>query len=293
MQRHRAATTRTRRAGAVPRDELIAQIGAEVARFQEDSGAFDDLAARVLALDRRDLSCMTLLLFGGSASVDHLATALQAPRLAVSATVARLQLAGYARRRPQGRSSVIELTGHARDWIARIWAPLGEEGQQLLREYSARDLSMMRDFLVRARAVQERHLAMLRVWLERGESGRGPHLRGGLAPAALRRVQVFVEASLDRPIHLRQLAGRAGLSLHHFARAFRATTGTTPRAFVEERRFERARRLVGEGEHSLAEIATKCGFGTQSRLTTVFRRRSGVTPARYRRSLRAASRDNS
>jgi transcriptional regulator GlxA family with amidase domain len=42
-------------------------------------------------------------------------------------------------------------------------------------------------------------------------------------------------------------------------------TGT--RAFVEERRIERARQLINESQHSLADIAVECGFGTQSRLT--------------------------
>ena len=42
-------------------------------------------------------------------------------------------------------------------------------------------------------------------------------------------------------------------------------TGT--RAFVEERRIERARQMINESQHSLADIAVECGFGTQSRLT--------------------------
>jgi hypothetical protein len=54
------------------RDEFVALIGIEVVRFQEESAAFDDVAAKILALDRGDLPCMTVLLFGGPASVDQL-----------------------------------------------------------------------------------------------------------------------------------------------------------------------------------------------------------------------------
>ncbi|HEY8550394.1 MAG TPA: AraC family transcriptional regulator, partial [Vicinamibacterales bacterium] len=109
------------------------------------------------------------------------------------------------------------------------------------------------------------------------------HLRGGLAPAALRRVQLFVEANLGRPIRLADLAARAGLSPYHFARAFRTSTGTTPRAYVEARRVERAKQLLKEGELPIAAIAVETGFGTQSRFTTIFRRLTGFTPAAYRR----------
>ena len=189
---------------------MIAQLGSEVAQFQEESGAFDEVAAQVLALDRRDLPCMTMLLFGGPATVDRLAGALQASRLSVSSTVGRLQLAGYARRRPGGRAAVVELTEHAREWIERIWAPLGDEGARLMADYSTRDLATMLGFMRRACDVQERHLRTLRAWLQHPLSRRRLHLRGGLAPAALRRVEVFVEANLERPIHLPDLAARAG-----------------------------------------------------------------------------------
>jgi len=143
---------------------------------------------------------------------------------------------------------------------------------------------MLSSFLIRARAVQERQARRLRRWLALPSSpARRTHLRGGLSPAALRRVQLFVEANLGRTIHLGDLAGRAGLSLHHFARAFKLTAGMTPRAFVEQRRLERARHLIEQSQQSLADIAVHTGFGTQSRLTTTFKRRTGFTPGEYRR----------
>lgn len=269
------------------RERFIQQIGAEVVRFQDGSTTFDNLAATILGLDRHDLPVMTMLLFGGPASVTTLAAALREPRSAVIATTDRLQLAGYARRRP-GREEVhIELTEHARQWITRIWEPLRVEGGELLATYSTRQLAMMGAFMRRVCEVQERHARRLRRWLLLPSSGaRRAHLRGGLSPAGLRRVQLFVEANLDRPVHLRDLADRAGLSLHHFARAFRTSAGTTPRAFVEHRRVERAKQLLHESPRSLAEIAVECGFGTQSRLTATFKRRTGFTPAEYRRGSR-------
>lgn len=278
---------RRRRTDAPARDEFVELIGTEVVRFQEESAAFDDIAARILALDRGDLPCMTMLLFGGAASVDQLTAALRVRRSAVTATIERLQLAGYARRRPDGpgrNEARVELTEHARQWIERIWEPLREEGGRLLRGYSTDDLALMGTFLVRAREVQERQARRLRKWLDLPTSpARKSHLRGGLSPAALRRVQLFVEANLERPIHLDDLARRAELSLYHFARAFKLSAGMTPRAFVEQRRIERARQLLNQSPHSLAEIAVASGFGTQSRLTTTFKRQTGFTPAQYRR----------
>jgi AraC-like DNA-binding protein len=58
----------------------------------------------------------------------------------------------------------------------------------------------------------------------------------------------------------------------------------TPRAFVEQRRLERAKLLLIESTQSLAHVAMASGFVTQSRLTSTFKRRTSFTPGEYRRA---------
>src|SRR6266550_5734945 len=166
MKESSTLVRRGQQAGALSRHQLVELIGSQVVGFQEESAAFDDVAAQILALHRSDLACMTMLLFGGAASVDQLTAALHVRRGAITATVERLQLAGYARRRRDVDVARIELTEHARRWIERIWEPLREEGGRLLGAYSTRDLAVMSTFMVRAREVQERQVRRLRKWLE-------------------------------------------------------------------------------------------------------------------------------
>jgi AraC family transcriptional regulator len=274
---------KTTRDGKPVRASLIQSIGRTVSEFQESSYAFDDVAAEILALDRRDLSCMTALLFGGPASAEELAAALHMQRGIVNTTLERLQLAGYARFSP-GNGKRIELTEHARSWIERIWAPVRADGNRLLEAYPVQQLTVFATFLRQACDVLEAQTRQLRTWLEAPSSeARRPHLRGGLSPAALRRVQLFVEANLGRTIHLHDLAARAALSPYHFARAFKTSAGMTPRTYVEQRRIEQVKRLLKDSTQSLAQVAIETGFGTQSRLTSTFKRRTGFTPGEYRR----------
>src|SRR5258707_3437173 len=101
------------------RDQLVGLMGMAVVRFQDESAAFDEVAARILALERGDLPCMTSLLFGGPASIDRLTAILHVPRAAVTGTVERLPRAGYARRRPDAGDVPVAVTRHGRSAMSR------------------------------------------------------------------------------------------------------------------------------------------------------------------------------
>lgn len=109
-----------------------------------------------------------------------------------------------------------------------------------------------------------------------------PVIRGGLAPAVRRRVQDYVEAGLDRPLVLAELAAVAGLSPFHFARMFKQSIGEPPHAYVLRRRVARARILLAHERLPLADVGARCGFSSQSHFTASFRRLTGVTPRCYR-----------
>ncbi|MFH1803999.1 MAG: AraC family transcriptional regulator [Pseudomonadota bacterium] len=106
--------------------------------------------------------------------------------------------------------------------------------------------------------------------------------RGGLAQGVKRRIVDYIEANLDQPLSLDQLAAQAQLSPFHFARMFRQSVGEAPHRYVLRRRIEKARDLMRAGDMPLAEIAVACGFSSQSHLTTRFVAFTGITPARFR-----------
>jgi transcriptional regulator of acetoin/glycerol metabolism len=110
--------------------------------------------------------------------------------------------------------------------------------------------------------------------------------RGGLPPGALKRVQQFVEDHLAERVSIERLAATAGLSVFHFARAFKQSQGMTPHSYLLHRRIVRARELLGETESPLSEIALVSGFADQSHLARHFRERVGVSPAIFRRLQR-------
>jgi len=106
---------------------------------------------------------------------------------------------------------------------------------------------------------------------------------GGLAPYRLRRVIDYIESHLGDDIAMSDLAALAELSLPHFMRAFRTSTGEAPLRFVMQRRVKLAELLLLDTDLPLMKIAHDCGFADQAHMTTCFRRIAGNTPARFRR----------
>ncbi|MBY4678525.1 helix-turn-helix domain-containing protein [Marinobacterium arenosum] len=110
-------------------------------------------------------------------------------------------------------------------------------------------------------------------------------IRGGLAPYQCSRVQDYIEANLEQPLLLSELAAVTGLSEYHFARMFKKSTGQSPHQYVLERRLARAHNLLCDNEKSVSEIALRCGFSSQSHLNQRFKTRYAMTPGQLRRAL--------
>ncbi|MNC54215.1 Right origin-binding protein [compost metagenome] len=110
----------------------------------------------------------------------------------------------------------------------------------------------------------------------------GLRLKGGLAPSLRRQMVDYIEAHLDQPITLGELALRCNLSEYHFARMFRASFGLPPHQYLLARRLHRACQLLRLGLMPLGEIALLCGFASASHFSNRFRQAVGATPGEYR-----------
>lgn len=99
---------------------------------------------------------------------------------------------------------------------------------------------------------------------------------------AIAEVQRWLPDHLGDDLTVERLAGRADMSPRSFARSFKAETGATPAAHVEELRVEAARRLLESTDHTIGAIARTVGLRHPETLHRAFARRVGTTPARYR-----------
>jgi AraC-like DNA-binding protein len=103
--------------------------------------------------------------------------------------------------------------------------------------------------------------------------------RGGLSPAMKHRVCDFIESHLSEKISLDALSAMAGLSPHHFARAFQQSVGMPPHRYLLRRRLEHVEQMLRDTQLPLSHIALAVGFSDQSHLNRHFRRFTGMSPS--------------
>jgi AraC family transcriptional regulator len=120
----------------------------------------------------------------------------------------------------------------------------------------------------------------------RSEVPRAPN--AGLAPHKLNRVLALIQARIAEPIHVRELAVEAHLSLYHFARLFKQAAGQPPHAYITRQRMEHAKSLLRNSSLSLVEVAASVGYQSQAHFTGVFHQYIGVTPRAFRVNAQAA-----
>src|SRR5579863_4835894 len=108
---------------------------------------------------------------------------------------------------------------------------------------------------------------------------------GGLSTRRLRIVLDYIENTLDQSIKLRELAALAGVSVRHFERAFRQSTGVSPHAYVLDRRLRMGRDLlINHPDLPIEHIGVRLGFSSSSHFSSAFRRQTGLTPQNFRKT---------
>src|SRR5438876_4161426 len=95
-----------------------------------------------------------------------------------------------------------------------------------------------------------------------------------------------IEAHVEGPLPLADLADRAGLSPAHFQRTFKRVTGITPRQYADACRLGRLKARLKD-RRTVTMALYEVGYGSSSRLYERASAQLGMTPATYRRGGRA------
>ena len=92
----------------------------------------------------------------------------------------------------------------------------------------------------------------------------------------------YLHAHYGERILLDDIAQAANVSRREALRCFSACFDTTPIAYLNDYRIEKAKTILSQTEMSITETAFKCGFDNPGYFCKVFRKKAGITPLTFR-----------
>lgn len=97
------------------------------------------------------------------------------------------------------------------------------------------------------------------------------------------RARDFLAASFAENITLNDMAQVACLSPNHFLRTFKHIFRQTPHQYLIDLRLEKAKSLLTKTFCSVTDICMAIGFDSLGSFSSLFRRRTGLSPEQYRK----------
>lgn len=100
-------------------------------------------------------------------------------------------------------------------------------------------------------------------------------------------LSMWVNSHLASPeLSVDKFAEDMGYGRTTFYGKLKALTGQTPNEYIKECRLQRAAELLQDDHVTVAEVAYQVGMGTPQYLSTVFKKRFGVSPSQYQKGSR-------
>jgi AraC-like DNA-binding protein len=114
---------------------------------------------------------------------------------------------------------------------------------------------------------------------------RPKYAKGGLAHWRLKQALQLLEGDSAKTPLLSEIAEAINLHPTSFCRAFKQSTGVPPHRYLLVHRTNQAKKMMGDRNRTLTQIALDCGFSSSSQFSAAFKRIVGVPPRAFRRAL--------
>ena len=103
-------------------------------------------------------------------------------------------------------------------------------------------------------------------------------------------IKRYLDTNYREDISLDTLAEIAHINKYYLAHTFQKEYGISPITYLNRRRIEESKYMLGNTGYSLAQISELMGFSSPSYFSQCFRKAEGLTPNEYRRQVRQGQR---
>ena len=95
----------------------------------------------------------------------------------------------------------------------------------------------------------------------------------------------FIQENYTQKLTLEDIADSAAVSTRECLRCFQSSIHQSPMDYLISYRIQVAKKMLETTDHSITEIALRCGFNSNSYFTKIFHRTCGKTPNAFRKEL--------
>ncbi len=103
-------------------------------------------------------------------------------------------------------------------------------------------------------------------------------------------IKRYIDANYKENLTLDKLAALAHINKFYLAHTFQKEYGISPITYLSRRRIEESKYLLGNTNHTLAQVSELLGFSSPSYFSQCFRKAEGISPNEYRRQVRQGQR---
>ncbi len=176
----------------------------------------------------------------------------------------------------------LELTPHERRVLLESSDPpsvmLSETAMEYLNEKMCRALAYEDDPEAKFRLLRRvMHLVVAELVY--------PSVESIEVPGWFSRMLIDYENEENKMGGLDDLVKYSGMSYSHVSHSFKKFMDMTPSEYIVNYRLRQVKRLLTETDREVIEICYACGFESSSYFYKVFRRNTGMTPSKYRKTF--------
>lgn len=109
------------------------------------------------------------------------------------------------------------------------------------------------------------------------------YLNKNMLPA---QIEAYIESNLTADLSIDDLCREFFVSKQMLYSVFRDQFNDTVKNYILKKRISEAKRLLKETDLPISDVSRTCGFSDYNYFIRVFRKKTGVTPLRYRKEYR-------
>lgn len=106
-----------------------------------------------------------------------------------------------------------------------------------------------------------------------------------LKSPAIKKALHFIDQYYMQKISLDMVTENCGMSKYHFSRTFKQETGLTYKAYLIDKRIQKAKELMKTENMNVSQACFHVGFNDLSHFCRIFQRSEGMTPSYYRKNI--------